>query len=228
MKILIVEDEEDLSSMLKFLLEKEFDAEVECVSDGNEAEKRIRANAYDLIILDVMLPGVKGITLCKIARETLPNADTPIIIITAVATELEERLKGFECGADDYIIKPFNHKEFIARIQAVLRRSGKISKDVLKFMGIVLDKRSKSVTVDGKPVHLTKTELELLEFFLEHPEQLFSKEELLELIWKGEHDETTRTVDVYISRLRKKLGEKGKYLKTLPRLGYKLTKNPET
>jgi DNA-binding response OmpR family regulator len=115
-------------------------------------------------------------------------------------------------------------KELLARIEAVLRRAGYVRRDTVEFEGIVYDKKSKSVTVDGNPIYLTKTELQLLEFFLEHPDQLFSREELLEKIWGHDHNETTRTVDVYISRLRKKLGNKGKYLKTLPRLGYKLTR----
>jgi len=115
-------------------------------------------------------------------------------------------------------------KELLARIEAILRRAGYVLKNVVEFEGIVYDRKSKSVSVDGKPIYLTKTELQLLEFFLEHPGELFSREDLLERIWGHDHNETTRTVDVYISRLRKKLGEKGKYLKTLPRLGYKLTK----
>jgi len=170
-----------------------------------------------------MLPGKSGIELCRGIRQGGLNQDTPVIFLTAAGKE-EDKIEGFRVGGDDYITKPFSMKELLARIEAVLRRVGHTSREVLEFEGIVENKKSKSVLVDGKPIHLTKTELQLLEFFLEHPEQLFSREELLEKIWGAGHDETTRTVDVYISRLRKKLGEKGKYLKTLPRLGYKLTK----
>jgi len=223
MVVLLVEDDEDLGELVKYNLEKH-KFKVDWVLDGKEAFEKVMKQRYDLIILDLMLPGMSGLDLCREIRESSPNRETPIIMLTALSDE-DTKVKGFSTGADDYVTKPFSMKELIARIEAVLRRVGHIKKDVIEFNGIVIDRKSKSVTVDGNPVYLTKTELQLLEFFLEHPEQLFSREELLEKIWGAEHNETTRTVDVYISRLRKKLGEKGKYLKTLPRLGYKLTKS---
>lgn len=221
MEVLLVEDDEDLGELVKYNLEKRRFT-VDWVLDGKEAMKRVKTNKYDLVILDLMLPGVNGLNICKEIRETKINKDVPIIVLTALSDE-DTKVKGFSMGADDYVTKPFSMKELLARIEAVLKRTGNLHKDILAFEGIVYDRKSKNVTVDGNPVYLTKTELQLLEFFIEHPEQLFPREELLEKIWGHNHNETTRTVDVYISRLRKKLGEKGKYLKTLPRLGYKLT-----
>ena len=223
MVILLVEDDEDLGELVKYNLERH-GFTVDWVLDGKEALKKLKERVYDLVVLDLMLPGMSGLDLCRELRSSTANADTPVVMLTALSDE-ETKLKGFSTGADDYVTKPFSMKELIARIDAVLRRAGHPRRDVLEFNGIVLDRKSKSVTVNGKPVYLTKTELQLLEFFLEHPEQLFSREELLDRIWGPEHGETTRTVDVYISRLRKKLGSKGKYLRTLPRLGYKLAKS---
>ena len=222
MVVLLVEDDEDLGELVKYNLEKN-QFKVDWVLDGREALERIKTNRYNLIILDLMLPGISGLDICREIRENPTNKDVPVIVLTALSDE-DTKVKGFSVGADDYVTKPFSMKELLARIEAVLRRAGYVRRDTVEFEGIVYDKKSKSVTVDGNPIYLTKTELQLLEFFLEHPNQLFSREELLEKIWGHDHNETTRTVDVYISRLRKKLGNKGKYLKTLPRLGYKLTR----
>ncbi|MEO2065752.1 MAG: response regulator transcription factor [Desulfurobacteriaceae bacterium] len=221
-EVLLVEDDEAIGDLVKYNLEKHGFL-VDWVLDGKEALEKLSERKYDIIILDLMLPGVDGLDLCRKVRREGKNRETPIIVLTALGDE-DTKVEGFSAGADDYVTKPFSVKELLARIEAVLRRVGYSKKDVLEFEGIVENKKSKTVTVDGKPIYLTKTELQLLEFFLEHPEQLFTREELLENIWGADHNETTRTVDVYISRLRKKLGEKGKYLKTLPRLGYKLTR----
>ena len=221
-EVLLIEDDENLGELTKDRLEDR-GFHVDWVLDGVEAFQKVKERKYDIILLDLMLPGMSGLELCKKIREETINRETPIIILTALGDE-ETKVKGLTLGADDYVTKPFSIKELIARMEAVLRRTGYGKKDILEFEGIVENKKSKSVTVDGKPIHLTKTELQLLEFFLEHPEELFSREELLEKIWGSDHNETTRTVDVYISRLRKKLGKKGKFLKTFPRLGYKLTR----
>jgi len=222
MFVLLVEDDKDIGELIKYNLEKNH-FQVDWALDGKEGEKRIEEVTYDLIIVDLMLPEVDGLELCKKIRKSKKNRETPIIILTAISRE-ETKLEGFSSGADDYVTKPFSMKELLARIEAVLRRIGHAKRDTLEFEGIKLDRRSKLVTVDGEAVYLTKTEFQLLELFLEHPEEVFSREELLSKIWGTEHNETTRTVDVYISRLRKKLKDKGKYLKTLPRIGYKLTK----
>jgi len=222
-EVLLVEDDETIGELVRYNLEKQ-GYSVEWVLDGKEALERLSEKKYDIIVLDLMLPEIDGLELCRRIREEGVNKDTPIIVLTALSDE-DTKVKGFSSGADDYVTKPFSVKELIARIEAVLRRVGYSKKEILEFEGIVENRKSKTVTVDGKPIYLTKTELQLLEFFLEHPEQLFTREELLENIWGADHNETTRTVDVYISRLRKKLGEKGKHLKTLPRLGYKLTKD---
>ncbi|WP_456456009.1 response regulator transcription factor [Thermovibrio sp.] len=221
-KVLLIEDDEAIGELVKYNLERK-GFSVEWVLSGKEALKKLREETYGVIVLDLMLPEVDGLELCREIREGEKNRETPVIVLTALSDE-DTKVKGFSVGADDYVTKPFSMKELIARIEALLRRVGYGKPELLEFEGIVENKRSKTVTVDGEPIYLTKTELQLLEFFLENPERLFTREELLKNIWGEEHNETTRTVDVYISRLRKKLGEKGKYLKTLPRLGYKLTK----
>ncbi len=221
-KVLLIEDDETIGELVKYNLERK-GFTVEWLLSGKEALKKLKEEAYGVIILDLMLPEVNGLELCRKIREGEKNRETPVIVLTALSDE-DTKVKGFSIGADDYVTKPFSMKELIARIEALLRRVGYSKPELLEFEGIVENKRSKTVTVDGEPIYLTKTELQLLEFFLENPERLFTREELLKNIWGEEHNETTRTVDVYISRLRKKLGEKGKHLKTLPRLGYKLTK----
>ncbi|WP_457678397.1 response regulator transcription factor [Thermovibrio sp.] len=221
-EVLLVEDDEAIGELVKYNLERK-GYKVDWVLDGKEALNKLNEKRYGIVILDLMLPGIDGLELCKKIRARGKNKETPVIVLTALGDE-DTKVKGFSAGADDYVTKPFSVKELIARIEAILRRAGYQKDEVLEFEGIVENKKSKTVMVDGKPIYLTKTELQLLEFFLEHPEQLFTREELLENIWGADHNETTRTVDVYISRLRKKLGEKGKYLKTLPRLGYKLTR----
>jgi DNA-binding response OmpR family regulator len=222
LQILLVEDDENLGEMIAYNLEKQ-GYRVDWVLDGDEAIDRIKRNAYDMIVLDIMLPKRNGFEVCRFTRSSEKNGETPIILLTALPDE-ENKIQGFNLGADDYVTKPFSMKELIARIEVISKRVGITARTHLKFDGIELDRRSRSVTVNGSPVSLTKTEEELLEVFLESPEKVFSKEQLLERIWKGNVGKQTRTVDVYISRLRKKLGKSGKYLKTLPRIGYKLTR----
>ena len=219
MRILLVEDDEDLGEIVKYNLEKE-GFKVDWVLDGETALEKVNRSLYDLIILDIMLPKIDGIEVCRRIRER--TKDIPVIMLTALSDE-KTKITSFNYGADDYLTKPFSIRELIARIGAISRRFGKSAGQVIEFDGVKIDKFSKMVTVDGKPVHLTKTEYQLLEFFLENPDRVFSREEILDRIWGPEHSENSRTLDVYISRLRKKLGEKGRYLKTLSRLGYKLS-----
>ncbi|WP_456396619.1 response regulator transcription factor [Desulfurobacterium sp.] len=221
MRILFVEDDEDLGEIVKYNLEKE-NFEVDWVLDGKEALEKSLSGNYDLIILDIMLPGIDGKEICKLLRDNEKTKDVPIIMLTALCDE-DTKVESFGYGADDYVTKPFSMKELIARIGAINRRLKLSENEKLAFKGITLDKISKEITVDGQPVQLTKTEYQLIELFLSNPNKVFSREELLEKIWGKEHSENTRTLDVYISRLRKKLGSYGKYLRTLPRLGYKLT-----
>ncbi len=218
MRVLFVEDDEDLGEIVKYNLEKE-GFQVDWVLDGETALSKIQSEDYDILIIDIMLPKLDGIELTKRARREGKNTETPIIMLTALSDE-DTKLVSFEEGADDYITKPFSIKELIARMRAVARRYRK--SDVLEFEGIRIDREAAEASVDGKPLHLTKTEFELLTLLVQNPNRIFTREELLEKIW-GKESEQTRTVDVYISRLRKKLGSKGHLLKTLPRLGYKLS-----
>lgn len=217
-KILLVEDDKDLSEILKYNLEKE-NFKVDVVYNGKEVLKK-NLHEYDLVILDIMLPEISGEELIEKIRKI--KEDMPIIMITA----LEDENKKFTCfikGADDYIVKPFSLREFILRVKALLRRAHILDRKTLSYEGIELDLEKKQVKINGKYKDLTKTEYLLLKYFLENPEKVLSKEELLQKFWQDE-DENSRVVDVYVSRLRKKLGEKGKLIKTVPRLGYKLSK----
>jgi DNA-binding response OmpR family regulator len=167
-----------------------------------------------------MLPEISGEELIEKIRKIKENM--PIIMITALEDE-NKKITCFIKGADDYIIKPFSLREFILRVKALLRRAHVLDRKSLSYEGIELDLEKKQVKVNGKYKDLTKTEYLLLKYFLENPGKVLSKEELLQKFWQDE-DEGSRVVDVYISRLRKKLGEKGKLIKTVPRLGYKLSK----
>ncbi len=216
-KILLVEDDKDLAEILRYNLQKE-GFKVDIVSRGDEVLNK-NIMEYSLVILDIMLPGISGEELIEHIRKIKENM--PIIMITA----LEDENKKYTCfikGADDYIVKPFSLREFILRVKALLRRANILDKKVLSYKGIELDLEKKQLKVDGEYKDLTKTEYLLLKHFLENPEKVISKEELLRKFW-NEEDENSRVVDVYVSRLRKKLGKKGKLIKTVPRLGYKLS-----
>ncbi len=216
-KILLVEDDKDLAEILRYNLQKE-GFKVDIVSRGDEVLNK-NIMEYSLVILDIMLPGISGEELIEHIRKIKENM--PIIMITA----LEDENKKYTCfikGADDYIVKPFSLREFILRVKALLRRANILDKKVLSYKGIELDLEKKQLKIDGEYKDLTKTEYLLLKHFLENPEKVISKEELLRKFW-NEEDENSRVVDVYVSRLRKKLGKKGKLIKTVPRLGYKLS-----
>ncbi len=221
MRILFVEDDEDLGEVVKYNLEKENFA-VEWIKDGKKAVEKALESNFDLILLDIMLPEMEGTQICKILRENEKTKETPVIMLTALCDE-NTKVTSFSYGADDYVTKPFSIKELIARIKAVARRWKINTEETLRFKDITVKELSKSVEINGKPIQVTKTEYLLIKTFLSNPDKVFSREELLEKIWGKEHKEQTRTLDVYISRLRKKLGDYGKYLKTIPRLGYKFS-----
>jgi len=221
MRVLLVEDDESLGEIVKYNLEKE-GFEVVWTLDGESALRELEKGHFDIVILDIMLPKISGVEVCRKIRESERTKELPVIMLTALSDEAT-KIKSFSYGADDYITKPFSMKELIARIGAISRRMGKSVGQVIEFDGLRLDKVSRTVSVNGTPIHLTKTEYQLLEFFLENPNRVFSREEILERVWGADHSESSRTLDVYISRLRKKLKEKGRYLKTLSRLGYKFS-----
>lgn len=201
-RILIVEDEEPLTLLLRYNLEAE-GYEVDSVARGDEAETRLKEQAPDLVVLDWMLPGLSGIELCRRLRARPETKSLPIIMLTARGEE-SERVRGLATGADDYVIKPFSVPELLARVRALLRRSKpERVADVLSLGEIQLDRVRKRVTRGGRDIDLGPTEYRLLEFLMERPGRVFTREQLLDGVWGSEVYIDERTVDVHVGRLRK-------------------------
>lgn len=215
-KILVVDDEEDLCEILKFNLEVEGYE----VDTANSAEEALQMNLsdYNLLLLDVMMGEMNGFKMASLLRKNEKLKHIPIIFLTAKDTE-DDKLMGFNIGADDYISKPFSIREVIARVKAVLRRSSeKETPEILQFENLYIDPTKKRAFIDQNELPLTKKEFEILSLLLSHPGQVFSREEILSRIWTDEVYVLDRTIDVNITRLRKKIGEYGKHIVT--RLGY--------
>ncbi|HWW48138.1 MAG TPA: phosphate regulon transcriptional regulator PhoB [Xanthobacteraceae bacterium] len=203
-RILVVEDEESLATLLRYNLEAE-GYDVETVERGDEADTRLKEYQPDLVVLDWMLPGLSGIELCRRLRARANTRQLPIIMLTARGEE-SERVRGLATGADDYMVKPFSVPELQARIRALLRRSNpERLANLLSFGEIELDRDRRRVQRSGRPIELGPTEYRLLEFFLEHPGRVFSREQLLDSVWGRDIYIDERTVDVHIGRLRKAL-----------------------
>jgi two-component system phosphate regulon response regulator PhoB len=221
--ILIVEDEAPLVTLLRYNLEKQ-GFRVEDAGDGGEALTRITEAPPDLLLLDWMLPTMSGIELCRQLRRR-PNTRTlPIIMLTARAED-QDAVRGLDTGADDYITKPFNTEALIARIRALLRRSGTVpTKLKLNFHDISLDPASHRVLRNGRALHLGPTEFRLLEFFLRHPKRVFSREDVLNAVWGRDIHVEPRTVGVHIRRLRKAINGPGEtdIVRTVRAAGYAL------
>ena len=218
LKILVVDDESRMRKLVKdFLTKKNF--QVLEAGDGEEAmdifyeEKDIA-----LIILDVMMPKMDGWEVC---REIRKNSKVPIIMLTARSDERDELL-GFDLGVDEYISKPFSPKILVARVEAILRRTGQGSaEDVLSAGGIVVDKAAHLATVDGKTMDLSFKEFELLTYFLENEGIALSREKILNSVWNYDYFGDARTIDTHVKKLRSKMGDKGEYIKTVWGMGYK-------
>ena len=220
-RILIVEDEEPLSLLLRYNLETE-GYDVETVARGDDADTRLRESTPDLVVLDWMLPGLSGIELCRRLRARPETKSLPIIMLTARGEE-SERVRGLSTGADDYIVKPFSVPELVARIRALLRRSRpERLADVLTLGEIELDRVKKRVSRAGRDVELGPTEFRLLEFLMERPGRVFTREQLLDGVWGSEVYIDERTVDVHVGRLRKALnrGRDGDPIRTVRGSGY--------
>jgi two-component system phosphate regulon response regulator PhoB len=203
-RILIVEDEEALTLLLRYNLEAA-GYDVESVARGDEADLRLREAIPDVVILDWMLPGVSGIELCRRLRSRPETRQLPIVMLTARGEE-SERVRGLSTGADDYVVKPFSVPELLARVAALLRRaSPERVADVLGFGDIAIDREKKRVTRGGRPIDLGPTEYRLLEFLMERPGRVFSREQLLDGVWGSDIYIDERTVDVHVGRLRKAL-----------------------
>jgi two-component system phosphate regulon response regulator PhoB len=203
-RILIIEDEEPLTLLLRYNLEAE-GYDVDTTARGDEAEIKLKESVPDLLVLDWMLPGMSGIELCRRLRARPDTERLPIIMLTARGEE-SERVRGLATGADDYIVKPFSVPELVARVRALLRRaSPERMADVLAFGDIEIDREKKRVSRSGREVELGPTEYRLLEFLMERPGRVFSREQLLDGVWGSEVYIDERTVDVHVGRLRKAL-----------------------
>ena len=219
-KILIVDDEPIIVKGLKFSLEQD-DYETDTAFDGEEALKKFEEGGFDLILLDVMLPGIDGLEVLRRIRE---KSNIPVIMLTAKGEDMDKIL-GLEYGADDYILKPFNILEVKARIKTILRRTGSSAQgpEIIKAKNMVVDLNKRSVTINGEEIPLTAKKFDILHLLITHPGVVYKREDLLETIWKYEYMGDIRTVDVHIRRLRKKIErnpEEPEYVYTKWGVGY--------
>ena len=217
-RILVVDDEEDLCEILKFNLEME-GYTVDTAYSAEEALK-LDITQYNLLLLDVMMGEISGFKMARMLKANKDKAEIPIIFITAKDTE-NDTITGFNLGADDYISKPFSLREVIMRVKAVLRRTAGVQikeEEQLQYKGLVINIPQKKVTIDGEETSLTKKEFEILLLLLQNQGRVFSREDILAKVWNDEVYVLDRTIDVNITRLRKKIGSYGKYIVT--RLGY--------
>jgi len=218
MKILVVDDESRMRKLVRDFLVKQEYVVIEA-SDGNEAiDKFYSEKDINLVVLDVMMPGLDGWEVCQEIRKT---SRVPIIMLTARSDEHDELL-GFELGVDEYITKPFSPKILVARIEAILRRTlGGSDGDKIEMAGIVIDKIAHQVMVDGEFVDLSFKEFELLSYFVENCGVALSREKILNNVWNYDYFGDARTIDTHVKKLRAKLGEKGEHIQTIWGLGYK-------
>ena len=216
-KILVVDDESRMRKLVRdFLVKQGF--EVSEAVDGEDALNQFYAQKdIALIILDVMMPKINGWDVCKEIRE---NSKVPIIMLTAKGEEGDE-LQGFDIGADEYISKPFSPRILVARVEAILRRSGGNEEEILEIGGISIDRLGHRVTVDGKELELSYKEFELLTYFIENKGIDLSRERILNHVWNYDYFGDARTIDTHVKKLRSKLGAKGDHIKTIWGMGYK-------
>jgi two-component system, OmpR family, alkaline phosphatase synthesis response regulator PhoP len=223
-RVLIVEDEHDIAGLIKRTLERTGETEAEIVGSGDAALKAVADRSPDLIILDLNLPVLSGVEVCRILRARSDAQHLPIIILTARSGE-DDRVSGLEqLGADDYVTKPFSLRELTARVRAVLRRATPVGdRPPAGYRGthLVADFEAVSVAVDGAAVRLTRREFELLRYLVQNKARVVSRDRLLERVWGYERMVETRSVDVHVGRLRTKLGEAARQIETVIGLGYR-------
>jgi len=224
-KILIVDDEKDIIELIQYNLEKEGYI-VNHAFSGEQCLAYLKSELPDLILLDLMLPEINGIEVCKILKKNSTTSKIPIIMLTAKGEDIDIIL-GLELGADDYITKPFSLRELLARIKTVLRRTkNNISpplkeKEIIKFNDLVIDSIKHQVTLKDQPLNLTSTEFKLLKFLASHPGKVFTREQLLDQVWSENSYIVDRAVDVHIRRLRQKLLTASEYIITIRGVGYR-------
>ncbi len=221
--ILVVDDEADLVELVTYNLKKEGFL-VDSASDGEKALAKVKKSRYDLVVLDLMLPGLQGMELCRIIRKDPKTSLLPLIMLTAKGEEVDKIL-GLEIGADDYITKPFSPRELVARVKAVLRRSAEkpLQEKIIKAGHLVINEETYTVACKGVPVKLSATEYKLLVFLAERKGKVFTRDQLLDAVWRDETFVEPRTVDVHIRRLREQIEDnpaKPRYLKTMRGIGY--------
>ena len=224
--MLVVEDEQDIAGLIKHTLERDGDMDIDIVSTGDAALKAVSERAPDLLILDLNLPVLGGLEVCRILRSRPATSRVPIIMVTARTSE-GDRVTGLDIGADDYITKPFSLRELSARVRAALRRGRPDEQrmnqppEVYRGKHLVADFDAVSVAVDGAQVRLTRREFELLKYLVENRNRVLSRNRLLERVWGYERMVETRSVDVHVGRLRGKLGVAGQQIETVVGLGYR-------
>jgi two-component system, OmpR family, alkaline phosphatase synthesis response regulator PhoP len=227
-QVLVVDDEQDIAGLIKHSLEKGGDIDVDMVGTGDEALKAVNQRTPDLIVLDLNLPVLSGLEVCRIFRARASTARVPIIMLTARTSE-SDRVIGLDLGADDYITKPFSLRELAARVRAVLRRghvgpgNGHSPTEAFVYRGkyLIADFDAVAVSVDNEPVRLTRREFELLRYLVENKNRVLSRDRLLERVWDYDRLVETRSVDVHVGRLRAKLGNAGRQIETVVGLGYR-------
>ena len=221
-KILIVEDEPDIVELLVYHL-NQAGFETEAVSNGRDALK-VRMNPPDLILLDLLLPEVDGLEICRLLKQEASTADIPVIILTAKSEEID-RIVGFELGVDDYITKPFSPREVVLRIRAVLRRPADTQpskpSELVETHGLTIDLDKHQVFSEDGTIYLTATEFKLLSLFARSAGRVFTRNILMDAVWQEEYYGIDRTVDTHISRLRRKLGRFGELIETVRGIGYR-------
>jgi phosphate regulon transcriptional regulator PhoB len=231
-KILVIDDEKDIVELISYNLGKE-GFSIDSAYDGEAGLQKIKTGGYDLIILDLMLPGIQGLELCRMIRNNSSIAAVPVIMLTAKGEEVD-KIVGLEMGADDYITKPFSPRELTARVKAILRRTESnqttpLHKAVceetgsLKIRDMLIDKEKYTVSVKGRQIKLSATEFKLLLYLAERPNKIYSRDHLLDAVWGDEVYVEPRTVDVHIRRLRAKIEEDPNnpvYIKTMRGVGY--------
>jgi two-component system phosphate regulon response regulator PhoB len=221
--VLVVEDEDALATLLDYNLMKE-GFRVERAADGEEALLRVSEEPPDLVVLDWMLPKVSGVEVCRQLRAGAETRRTPVLMLTARGEEAD-KVRGLDTGADDYVVKPFAMSELVARIRALLRRTRpELVEERLEYADLVLDRARHRVTRGGKDVHLGPTEYRLLDFLMQRPGRVFSRERLLDAVWGANTYVEVRTVDVHVGRLRKALRQAGEpdLIRTVRSAGYAL------
>ncbi len=223
--ILVVDDEKNIRDLLKFNFENE-GYDVVVAKDGKEALEKVK-ESIDLVVLDLMLPEIDGLNVCKKIRNDEKLGDLPIIMLTAKSEDID-RIIGLELGADDYVTKPFNTRELIARVKALLRRISmstnfeKEKPEVINLNDIIINVKNYTIKKQGENIAVTPKEFDLLVYLITNNDEVFSRDKLLKEIWGYEFSGDTRTVDVHVRRLRKKIGEN--YIKTVRGVGYKFEK----